>query len=133
MAIPIPALLKSPRLLGAAAVALILSAMVVHHRLIVGERNELRQANTVLEISLDIARQNQGVLRDALANERRAFTAAVQERDAARQTLDRFREARRDDPGATHWAAQPIPDGEQERLCQALPSMAGCPALSTRE
>ena len=86
--------------------------------------------NAALEVNLETARANQKVLEDALDLEREAAALAAAERDEARRAIDAFRAGRRDDPEALEWASQPLPIGELDRLCIALPEMEGCqPAI----
>ena len=123
-------LLRSPKVLGITAVVLVLGALGVHHKLVLSERDRLRDENAALGFDLETARANQQVLEDALDLEREAAAVATAERDEARRAIDKFRAGRRDDPEAQEWASQPLPLGELERLCVALPEMDGCqPAI----
>lgn len=123
-------LIRSPKVLGALAVVLVVGALGVHHKLVLNERDRLRDENIALEANLETARANQRILEDALDLEREAAAVATAERDEARRAIDKFRAGRRDDPEALEWAAQPLPLGELERLCVALPEMDGCqPAI----
>ena len=119
-------LLKYPKLLGAGIAVVVILSIGVHYRLVIGERNDLRQEKIVLELDLAKAAVNAAKYKEnaRVAAEATAIVAA--ERDAHRASLDLLREGREDDPEAMEWASQPLPAGELIRLCEILPEMTGC-------
>lgn len=116
---------KNPKTIMTIVAILAILAFGVHYKLIVGERDKLRIVEQEL---LDVAAAfelREATFQEDLIRERVAAGVAVAERDAARRSVEDFRNARQDDE-SIEWAADQIPIGELERLCVALPEMVGC-------
>ena len=117
--------LKKPKIaIGVVAVIAVL-AVGVHYKLIIGERDKLRVAEQGYKDAVTAFRAREATYEDDIRRERLAAGIAVAERDEARLTVEEFRNARQDEE-SIEWAADDIPIGELERLCVALPEMAGC-------
>jgi hypothetical protein len=106
-------------ILGALAVAAALGAGW-HYRAVVAERDALRG-------QMAQAAADRAALERALSDERAAAEAAARSRDDAARALAAFRAGRRDDPEARAWGEAAIPPTEAARMCEALPTMKGCP------
>lgn len=119
-------ILKHPKLLGAGITILVIGAFAVHYRLLVGERDELRITKVELEgqLAAQKARADRYKAAEQAANV--AAATAIAQRAEAQAALDRLRAGRTNDPEAQTWAAQPVPQGERARLCEALPTLKGC-------
>jgi ABC-type iron transport system FetAB ATPase subunit len=90
-----------------------------HYKSIIAERNQLRADVIVFEA-------NEKKFKQTIEDERTAARQAVSDRADTQRALDELREGREDDPDAQEWAATPLPNGEIQRLCIALPTMVGC-------
>jgi hypothetical protein len=90
-----------------------------HYKSIIAERNQLRADVIVFEA-------NEKKFKQTIEDERLAAQQAVSDRAETQRDLDRLREGRENDPDAQEWAATPLPRGEIQRLCLALPTMVGC-------
>lgn len=105
---------------GALAVA-ILGLLFVgwKGRAVLAERDALRTEMTAAAETVDR-------LEAALQLEQEAAAHAATARADAERALTRLRKDRASDPEAVEWGAAPVPTGEQERLCAALPGLEGC-------
>jgi len=103
----------------AVVVLLIGGGGVLWFKSVLNERNQLRADVIVFE-------RNETRLKESLQSERLAATQAVSDRADAQRALDTLREGREGDIESQEWAATPIPTGEIDRLCAALPGMEGC-------
>lgn len=90
------------------------------YKSVVAERDRLRE-------DVMIYQANETKLKQSLEDERTATAQAITDRAAIQRRLDMLRQAREDDPEAQEWAIIPIPAGERQRLCEALPGAKGCP------
>ena len=117
--------LKRPKIaIGVVAVIAVL-AVGVHYKLLVGERDKLRVAEEGYKVAVAAFVVREASFQEDLIRERLAAGIAVAERDEARRSVEDFRNARQDEE-SLEWAGNQIPVGELERLCVALPEMAGC-------
>ena len=103
----------------AVVVLLIGGGGVLWFKSVLNERTELRAAVVTFKA-------NELRLKESLQSERLAATQAVSDRADAQRALDTLREGREGDIESQEWAATPIPTGEIDRLCAALPGMEGC-------
>lgn len=117
---------KNPKTVLTIVGVLAIIAFGIHYKLLTGERDKLRVAQTGYELAVDNFRAREATLQEDLRIERTAAAIAVAERTEARRTLETFLAGREDDPESMEWAQQAIPIGELERLCVALPEMEGC-------
>lgn len=117
--------LKNPKtiLFGAIGVGLLLFGL--HYKLLVSERDKLRVAEIGYQTAVSAFVAREATLQEDIRKEREAAAIALSARDAIREALDTFRIMRTDKP-SIEWASQPVPNAEVERLCTALPEMAGC-------
>ena len=116
---------KNPKTIISIVVVLVILAFGVHYKLLVGERDKLRVAEQGYKDAVTAFRAREATYEDDIRRERLAAGIAVAERDEARLSVEEFRNARQD-AESIEWAADDIPIGELERLCVALPEMAGC-------
>ena len=119
-------ILGKPKTAAFIALAIVGGGFAAHYLYMEHKITKLEVEKSALSSALKIA---QDIARDkdtALKNEREAVVITTQERDAARQAFDLFRAGRENDTESQAWAAQPVPVGEQNRYCAALPEMAGC-------
>ncbi len=116
---------KNPKTIISIVLVLVVLAFGVHYKLLVGERDKLRVAEQGYKDAVTAFRTREATYEDDIRRERLAAGIAVAERDEARLTVEEFRNARQDEE-SIEWAADDIPIGELERLCVALPEMAGC-------
>ena len=94
---------------------------VIYVKRVIAERNQLR-ADVV------IYQENEAKLEQTIEDERTAARQAVSDRAETQRALDKLRRGRENDVESQEWAATPIPDGERQRLCEALPGAKGCQA-----
>ncbi len=118
--------LKNPKTILIIGAVVVLFSFGVHYKTLKGERDKLRVAEAGYELAIEAFVAREGVLQDALINERNATASNARARDAARRALEQFRADRESDPEATEWAAIPVPAGELARLCAAVPQLKGC-------
>ena len=90
-----------------------------HYKNVIAERDQLRADVIVFEA-------NEKKFLQTIEDERTAARQAVTDRADTQRRLDELREGRENDPDAQEWAATPLPQGEVQRLCLALPTMKGC-------
>ena len=107
------------RLVILLAIVLLGGGAAWRYKAVITERDMLRADVIVFEA-------NEKKLKRSLEDERTATAQAVSDRAATQRRLDGLRKAREDDPEAQEWAIIPIPAGERQRLCEALPGAAGC-------
>jgi hypothetical protein len=119
-------ILRYPKLLGAGVMLVAIVAVGVHYKLVIGERNQLRIENTAYQAALIKAARNMEIIAEDQRVAEAAAITAINERAADRAALDALRAGRTEDPEAVAWGTQDVPSGERERLCEALPEMAGC-------
>lgn len=117
---------KRPKTILIIAATVAILAFGVHYKLLVGERDKLRVAEEGYKRAVTAFVQREETLQEDIRNEREAAATAVAERNAARRSVEVFRAGRESDPESLQWASQPMPVGEVERLCVALPEMDGC-------
>jgi hypothetical protein len=98
------------------------AAVGFHYRAVIAERDRLAADNAALKASA-------AELAASLETERDAARQAISDRADAQRKLDALRRGREADPEAQAWGAQPIPAGERQRLCHALPGAQGCPDI----
>ncbi len=103
----------------AVVILLIGGGGVLWFKSVLNERNQLRADVIVYE-------RNEVVFKQTIEDERHAAKQAVSDRADAQRALDRLREGREGDVESQEWAATPLPYGEVQRLCEALPGMKGC-------
>ena len=119
-------ILGKPKMAAFIAIGIVGAGFAAHYlymeHKIVRLETEKAAISSALKVAQDLARDKD----TALKNERKAVVITTQERDAARRALDVFRAGRENDTEAQAWAAQPVPPGEQNRYCEALPEMEGC-------
>ena len=116
---------KNPKTIISIVAVLAILAFGVHYKLLVGERDKLRIVEQELIDVADAFKLREATYEDDIRRERLAAGVAVAERDEARLTVEEFRNSRKDEE-SVEWASKWIPEGELERLCVALPEMAGC-------
>ena len=92
---------------------------VWRYKSIIAERDQLR-ADVI------IYQANESRLKQSIEDERTAAAQAITDRAEIQRRLDRLREGRENDVEAQEWAVIPIPAGERQRLCEALPQARGC-------
>jgi hypothetical protein len=109
----------SPRFVITGVVLALVFGLAYHYRSVIAQRAELITQN--VQLSLQVS-----TLEVALADERAAVEVVTRQRQAAREALEDLRRGRAGDPEAQEWGAQPIPPGEQARLCAAMPWLEGC-------
>jgi len=73
-----------------------------------------------------VFKSNEKKFKQTIEDERTAARQAGSDRADTQRHLDELREGRENDPDAQEWAATPLPQGEVQRLCLALPAMVGC-------
>lgn len=120
--------LRRPRTLAAIVVGVGALAFGAHYFLLKSERDRLELERDAYQEAVDEFQRTNAILQEDIELARRAANEVIAERDAARRALDEFRAGRENDPESQEWAAEPIPAGERERLCTALPKMEGCDA-----
>lgn len=119
---------KKPKLAIAAGIGFALFLFYVHYTLLVNERDKLRVAEAGYKLAVSAFVQREETLHEDIRLEREAARIATQERDAARESIDTFREGRIDDE-SIEWAQDSIPLDEVHRFCIALPEMTGCQSI----
>ena len=119
-------LLSNAKLFAGIAILGVISAIGMHYRHVVNERDKLEVQKVAFQQALEKAAASLATLQEDARNAQKATQDALAERDANRAALTKLQAARKEDPEAVAWAAQPIPLGEVARLCEALPEMDGC-------
>lgn len=117
---------KNPRTILFIVLGLAIVGLGIHYKLLVGERDKLRVAEEGYKVAVAAFVKREATLQEDLRLANEAVVIVAAERDAQRATLDQFRAGRDSDPESQAWSALPIPIGELERLCLALPEMDGC-------
>lgn len=110
--------IQTKLIIGAVMVALG-GGFVWHYKSVIAERDLLR-ADVITY------KANEAKLQKAIEDERTATQQAVSDRANMKRRLDKLREGRENDLEAQEWAATPLPAGERQRLCEALPTAGGC-------
>ena len=100
-------------------IVMLLIGGIWHYKSVIAERDQLRADVIVFEA-------NEKKFKQTIEDERTAARQAVSDRADTQRRLDELREGRENDPDAQEWAATPLPQGEVQRLCLALPTMKGC-------
>lgn len=118
--------LRNPKTIVTGVLVLIVAGFAVHYKLLVSERDKLRIAEAGYENAVSAFREREAALQANIDREREAAIVSAAERDQARHTLSEFLNARQGDAEALEWAPKPLPAGEINRLCAALPEMEGC-------
>ncbi len=118
--------LKRPKLVMAILASLVLVGFGVHYKMLVGERDKLKVATAGYEAAVVQFEAREASLQADLAIAQFAASQALPDRREARERLETFRRSRKSDAEAQAWAEQLLPIGEIQRLCTALPDMAGC-------
>ena len=119
-------LLSNAKLFAGIAILGVIAAVGMHYRHVINERDQLEVEKTAFKFALEKAAASLATLQEDARIAEQATKDAMAERDANRAALTQLQAARKEDPEAVEWAAQPIPLGEVTRLCQALPEMDGC-------
>lgn len=118
--------LRRPKTVAIIAAVVVLGSLGAHYKMILAKNERLKTERAAYAAAVETFREREATLQETITNERVAAAAAAAERDEARRALDAFRAGREDDPEALEWAAAPVPVGELDRLCAALPEMEGC-------
>ena len=92
---------------------------VWRYKAVIAERDQLR-ADVI------IYQANESRLKQSIEDERTAAAQAITDRAETQRRLDTLRRGRETDREAQEWASIPIPTGERQRLCEALPQAKGC-------
>lgn len=119
-------ILRKPKIAGFVALAIIGTALAGQYTYMGHKVRRLETEKAAIQHALDTTADALRQKAADLASEKRASRDVLRERDAARSALDEFQHGRQDDPEALDWAAQPVPQGERERMCKAIPELQGC-------
>lgn len=117
---------KKPKTVAIIVASLAILMFGIHYKLLVGERDKLRVAEAGYRraVVAFVVREEQ--LREDARIAAEATIKLTEQRNANISALDALRSLRQMDEEGRTWGTQPIPLGEIERLCTALPEMEGC-------
>ena len=118
--------LKKPKTVAIIVASLAILMFGIHYKLLVGERDKLRVAEAGYRRAVATFVVREAVLREDARLAAEATIKLTEQRNANVSALDALRSLRQMDEEGRMWGAQPIPLGEIERLCTALPELEGC-------
>jgi len=117
--------LKYPKVVATGLAVIAIGAHFTHYKYLQGKVDRLTVQKQAMGQALEIAQDTIIVKEEALRIEREAVVLVTSERNNARRALSDFR-AGRSDAESIEWAAQPIPEAERARMCEAVPELEGC-------
>ena len=118
--------LKKPKTVAMIAAVVAILAFGVHYNMLVGERDKLRVAEVGYRRAVAAFVEREAILREDARIAAEATIKLTEQRNANISALDALRSLRQMDEEGRTWGTQPIPLGEVERLCTALPELEGC-------
>ncbi len=118
--------LKRPKLVMFIVIGVAIAGFGIHYKLLVGERDKLRVAETAYKLAVAAFEQREEVLREDIRLAAEATALVTADRNSQISALSALRAGRQTDQEARSWGEQALPIGEIVRLCEALPEMAGC-------
>jgi len=117
---------RNPRTILFIVLGIVTAGFGLHYKLLVGERNKLRVAETAYKAAFVAWELREATLQQDIRLAAQATAELVADRDAQRTALDLLRAGREGDAEAQVWGGQQLPLGEITRLCATLPGMTGC-------